>query len=69
MDWGVEAVMALRALIAALFDAFIDCEHERHGREAGIRNYAAVSLSAAVFGLVSSRMVGAPTRPASPRAS
>lgn len=64
MDWNTEALMALRALIAALLGAFIGWEREQHGREAGIRTYAAVSLGACVFGLVSAHVVGAsdPTR-------
>ena len=64
MDWEIEALMALRALIAALLGAFIAWEREQHGREAGVRTYAAVSLGACVFGLVSAHVVGAsdPTR-------
>ncbi len=64
MDWEIEASMALRALVAALLGAFIGWEREQHGREAGIRTYAAVSLGACVFGLVSAHVTGAsdPTR-------
>lgn len=64
MDWNVEALMALRAVIAALLGAVIGWEREQRGREAGIRIYAAVSLGACVFGLVSAHVVGAsdPTR-------
>ncbi len=64
MDWEIEALMALRALVAALLGAFIGWEREQHGREAGIRTYAAVSLGACVFGLVSAHVIGAsdPTR-------
>lgn len=64
MDWNTELLMALRALIAALLGAFIGWERERHGREAGIRTYAAVSLGACVFGLVSAHVTGVtdPTR-------
>lgn len=64
MDWNAEALMALRALIAALLGAVVGWERERHGREAGVRTYAAVSLGACVFGLVSAHVTGAsdPTR-------
>lgn len=64
MDWNVEALMAWRALMAALLGAFIGWEREQHGREAGVRTYAAVSLGACVFGLVSAHVTGAtdPTR-------
>lgn len=64
MDWNVEGLMALRAVMAALLGALIGWEREQHGREAGIRTYAAVALGACVFGLVSAHVVGAsdPTR-------
>ncbi len=63
MDWNVETLLAMRALIAALLGALIGWEREQHG-EAGIRTYAAVSLGACVFGLVSAHVIGAgdPTR-------
>lgn len=32
MDWGVEGLMALRALIAALLGAIVGWEREQHGR-------------------------------------
>lgn len=53
MDWQTELLMAGHALLAAFLGALIGWERERHGREAGIRTYAAVSLGACVFGLVS----------------
>jgi putative Mg2+ transporter-C (MgtC) family protein len=64
MDWNAEALMALRTVIAALLGGLIGWEREQHGREAGIRTYAAVALGACVFGLVSSHVTGAtdPTR-------
>lgn len=64
MDWSTEGLMALRAVLAALLGAIIGWEREQHGREAGIRTYAAVSLGACVFGLVSAHVTGAtdPTR-------
>lgn len=64
MDWNVEALMAWRAVIAALLGAFIGWERERHGLDAGVRTYAAMSLGACVFGLISAHVIGAsdPTR-------
>jgi len=56
MDWSLELLMAGRALLAALLGALIGWERVRHGREAGIRTYAAVSLGACVFGLISSHV-------------
>lgn len=64
MDWSVEGLMVLRMFLAALLGGLIGWEREQHGREAGVRTYAAVSLGAAVFGLISSHVDGAsdPTR-------
>ena len=56
MDWNLELLMAGRAMLAALLGALIGLEREQHGREAGIRTYAAVSLGACVFGLISSHV-------------
>ena len=53
MDWNLELLMAGRAILAALFGGLIGWEREQHGREAGIRTYAAVALGACVFGLIS----------------
>ena len=64
MDWNVEALMAARAIVAALLGALIGWEREQHGHDAGIRTYAAVSVGACVFGLISTHVEGAgdPTR-------
>ena len=64
MDWQLETLMAVRTIIAALLGAIIGWEREQHGREAGIRTYAAVSVGACVFGLISAHVEGAadPTR-------
>ena len=56
MDWNLELLMTGRAMLAALLGALIGWEREQHGREAGIRTYAAVSLGACVFGLISSHV-------------
>ena len=50
----MESLMALRALFAVLVGAIVGFEREKHGQDAGIRTYAAVSLGACIFGLVSS---------------
>lgn len=57
MDWNLELLMAGRAILAALLGALVGWEREQHGREAGIRTYAAVSLGACVFGLISVHMM------------
>ena len=64
MDWNLEALLAARAIGAALLGALIDWEREQYGRQAGICTYAAVSVGAWVFGLISAHVEGAvdPTR-------
>lgn len=54
MDWKLELLMAFRATLAALLGGLIGIDRERHGNDAGIRTYAAVSLAACAFGLISS---------------
>ncbi len=56
MDWQMESLMALRAILAVLLGALVGYEREKHGQDAGIRTYAAVSLGACIFGLVSSHV-------------
>ena len=56
MDWNLELLFAVRAIIAALLGALVGWERERHGSHAGIRTYAAISLGACVFGLISSHV-------------
>lgn len=58
MDWKTEAIMAGQAILAAFLGGLIGWEREQHGREAGIRTYAAVCLGACVFALVSSHVPG-----------
>ncbi len=53
MDWQLEILMVARTLLAALLGALIGWERERHGQDAGVRTYAAVSLGACTCGLVS----------------
>lgn len=58
MDWQLELLMSFRAILAALLGGIIGYERESHGQDAGIRTYAAVSLGACVFGLVSMHAMG-----------
>lgn len=58
MDWNVEALMALRVLIAVALGGFVGWERERHGRAAGVRTYGAVSLGACVFALIATHITG-----------
>lgn len=59
MDWKLELMFAVRALVAAVLGGFIGWEREWHGREAGIRTYASVALGSCVFALISSHIPGA----------
>lgn len=56
MDWNLELLFVARAVVAALLGALIGWEREQHGREAGVRTYAAISLGACAFGLISSHV-------------
>lgn len=58
MDWEVEFRMAARVVAAAALGGFVGWERHWHGREAGIRTYAAVALGACVFALVSTHVTG-----------
>lgn len=59
MDWEIELAMAIRAVLAAVLGGLVGWERERHGQDAGIRTYGAVSLGSCVFGLVSMHALGA----------
>jgi len=59
MDWQLESVMVIRALLAAILGGIVGYERELHKHDAGIRTYAAVSLGACVFGLISMHSQGA----------
>ena len=37
MDWSLEAIYAVRALVATLLGAFVGLERQWHGAEAGVR--------------------------------
>lgn len=56
MDWRVELILIIRTLLAVILGALIGLERELHGKEAGIRTYAAVALGACTFGLISNHI-------------
>ncbi|MBX9851950.1 MAG: MgtC/SapB family protein [Cytophagaceae bacterium] len=62
MDWNIELILVLRICIAAILGGFIGWDRERHGRDAGIRTYAAVALGSCVFGLVSLHATDSPDK-------
>lgn len=55
MDLSIQAqlMMAARLVVAAVLGALVGIEREWRGRDAGIRTFAAVSLGACAFSLVS----------------
>ncbi len=58
--------MCARVLFAAFLGALVGIEREYHHKDAGIRTFAAVSLGACAFALISSHIPGAePSRMAS----
>ncbi|MCI0575759.1 MAG: MgtC/SapB family protein [Chloroflexi bacterium] len=54
----LEFLFAVRIVVAALLGALVGLEREMHGRDAGLRTYAAVSLGACAFGLISANAAG-----------
>jgi putative Mg2+ transporter-C (MgtC) family protein len=52
-DWTLELSMAGRLIFAGLLGAFVGVEREFHNNSAGIRTYAAISMGACAFGLIS----------------
>jgi len=58
MSWQQEALLILRVLIAGVLGGAVGWQREHVGREAGVRTYAAVSLGACVFGLISMMFPG-----------
>jgi putative Mg2+ transporter-C (MgtC) family protein len=53
MDLQTELLLAVRLVIAAILGAIIGYERELRGRSAGLRTFAAVSLGACVFSIIS----------------
>lgn len=63
LDFAVELSMAGRLLLAGILGALVGIEREFHKNAAGIRTYAAVSMGACAFGLISIHISGPdPTR-------
>lgn len=63
IDWNLELVMCGRILFATFLGALVGIEREYHHKDAGIRTFAAVSLGACLFALISSHVPGSdPTR-------
>lgn len=56
MDISNELILLPRLLIATVLGGIIGYEREIHGRAAGIRTYAAVSLGAAMFTIINAHV-------------
>lgn len=58
MDWQLEFLFVTRVAVATVLGAFIGLEREMHRRPAGLRTYAAVSMGACMFALISQHIPG-----------
>jgi putative Mg2+ transporter-C (MgtC) family protein len=58
MIWQEDALLALRVLTSAVLGGLVGWQREHVGIEAGVRTFAAVSLGACAFGLVSQIYAG-----------
>ncbi|HUJ21945.1 MAG TPA: MgtC/SapB family protein [Bryobacteraceae bacterium] len=58
MTWQEQALLALRVVLAGVLGGIVGWQREHEGREAGVRTFAAVSLGACVFGLISQTYQG-----------
>ncbi|MDP3393353.1 MgtC/SapB family protein [Sediminibacterium sp.] len=56
MDVSTEFILLPRLLIATVLGGVVGYEREIHGRAAGIRTYAAVSLGAAMFTIINAHV-------------
>lgn len=57
MDVSTELIIVLKLIVSFLLGAFIGFDRERHGRDAGIRTYAAVCIGATLFTAVANHLV------------
>lgn len=61
MDIQFELIIVLKLLVSFLLGAFIGYDREAHGRDAGIRTYAAVCIGATLFTSVAAHITNDPT--------
>lgn len=65
MDIRVELIIVVKLIVSFLLGAFIGFDRERHGRDAGIRTYAAVCIGSTLFTAIAEHLVSdvsAPSR-------
>lgn len=57
MDIKVELIIVSKLIVSFILGAFIGLDRERHGRDAGIRTYAAVCIGATLFTAIAAHLV------------
>ncbi|HNP24879.1 MAG TPA: MgtC/SapB family protein [Panacibacter sp.] len=57
MDVTTELIIVIKLIASFLLGAFIGFDREKHGRDAGIRTYAAVCIGATLFTAVAAHLV------------
>lgn len=57
MDINTELIIVIKLIVSFLLGAFIGFDREKHGRDAGIRTYAAVCIGATLFTAVAAHLV------------
>lgn len=57
MDIRVELFIVLKLIVSFLLGAFIGLDREKHGRDAGIRTYAAVCVGATLYTAIANHLV------------
>ena len=60
MDINAELIIVSKLIISFFLGAFIGFDRERHGRDAGIRTYAAVCIGATLFTAIAAHLVNNP---------
>jgi putative Mg2+ transporter-C (MgtC) family protein len=61
MDINAEVIIVSKLIVSFLLGAFIGLDRERHGRDAGIRTYAAVCIGATLFTAITAHLVNNPS--------
>lgn len=56
-DIVLELLISVKMVVSVLFGALVGLDRERHGREVGIRTYAAVTVGATLFTSVAAHIV------------
>lgn len=62
-DTAFELLISAKFLLSVILGAIIGLDREAHGKEAGIRTYAAVTMGATLFTSVAAHIVDDPTAP------